>query len=74
MLETHFDQSKIKARGLLIQKELQERKIKIIVQKLESHMKGTLGMSQEEVNRISRLSADELLQLHDMERELEGEL
>ena len=37
-------------------------------------MKGTLGMSQEEVNRVSKLSATELEQLYEMEQELESEL
>ena len=44
-LDSEIEQSKAKARGLLMQKELQEKRIKIIVGKLESHMKNILGMS-----------------------------
>lgn len=44
-LENEIDRSKVKARGLLMQKELSERRIKIIISKLESHMKNSLGMS-----------------------------
>ncbi len=44
-LENEIDSSKIKARGLLMKKELNERRIKIIIQKLESHLKGTVGLS-----------------------------
>ena len=46
----------------------------MILQKLESHLKDTLGMRQEEVNRITKLSAVEIEQLREQERELESEL
>ena len=46
----------------------------MILQKLETHMKDILGMRQEEVNRITKLSAVEIEQLREQERELESEL
>ena len=46
----------------------------MILQKLETHLKDTLGMRQEEVNRITKLTAVEIEQLREQERELESEL
>ena len=43
-LVAQIEHSKIHARGLLAQRELKERKIKLIVGKLEGHLKGPLGM------------------------------
>ena len=57
-----------------MQKELQERKLKIIIKKLEAHMKQTLRMTQEQINRVSQLADDELKQLFETERELESEI
>ena len=44
-LENEIDQNKIKARGLLMQKEMQENRIKLIITKLENHMKNVLNIS-----------------------------
>ena len=59
-LETEIDTSKVKAKELLMKKDLQEKRIKIIIQKLESHMKNEKGMSQDEVNQVGQLTDDEL--------------
>ena len=59
-LENEIDQSKAKARAFLQQKELQERRLKITLQKLEAHMTGIVGMSQDEVNSIGQMTEDEL--------------
>ena len=42
-----------------MQKELSERRVKMIVQKLESHMKNNLGVSQDQINVIGSLNDDE---------------
>lgn len=73
-LENEIDRQKVKARGLLMQKELSEKRIKIIISKLESHMKNSLGMSQEEINQIGSLTEDEHEGLYELERELEHEI
>ena len=73
-LENEIDTSKIKARGLLMKKELNERRIKIIIQKLESHLKGTVGLGQDEINKIAQLNDDEVEQLYDEERKIESEI
>ena len=46
----------------------------MILQKLETHLKDTLGMRQEEVNRITKLTAVEIEQLREQEKELESEI
>ena len=73
-LENEIDSSKIKARGLLMKKELNERRIKMIIQKLEGHLKGIIGLSQDEVNKIGQLTDDEVEQLYDEERKIESEI
>lgn len=73
-LENEIDQQKVKARGLLMRKELQERRIKIIIQKLEAHLKNSLGVSQEQINAIGLLNEDERQQLYDEETKIESEI
>ena len=73
-LETEMETAKTKARGLLMQKELQERRLKIIIQKLEAYMKNNLEMAQDQVNQIGSLTQDELQMLYEMERDIEGEI
>lgn len=69
-LENEIDTSKVKAKELLMKKDLQERRIKIIIQKLESHMKNSNGMTQEEINQVGQLTEDELQLLYEMESEI----
>ena len=73
-LENEIDRQKIKARGLLMQKELSQKRIKIIIQKLETHMKSSLGISQDEINQIGQLTEDELQNLYELEQELDVEI
>ena len=73
-LENEIDRQKIKARGLLMQKELSERRIKLIIQKFEGHMKNNLNMTQDQINQIGQLNEDELQQLYELERDLENEI
>jgi len=73
-LENEIDQQKVKARGLLMRKELQERRIKIIIQKLEAHLKNSLGVTQEQINAIGLLNEDERQQLYDEESKIESEI
>lgn len=42
-----------------MRKELQERRVKIMIQKLEAHLKNALGVSQEQINGIGLLTEDE---------------
>ena len=51
-LENEIDTSKVKAKELLMKQDLQEKRIKIIISKLESHMKNEKGMAQDEINQI----------------------
>ena len=44
-LENEIDSQKVKARGMLMKKELQERRIKLVLNKLEAHLKNVLNMS-----------------------------
>ena len=57
----------MKATGLLMQKELQERKLKIVLKKLEAHLKNAFNMSQDEINRVSSLQDEELQHLFESE-------
>ena len=57
----------MKATGLLMQKELQERKLKIVLRKLEAHLKNAFNMSQDEINRVSSLQDEELQHLFESE-------
>lgn len=73
-LVMQIEVSKVQARGLLARQELKERKVKMIAHKLEQHMKNALNMRQEDVNRVTKLTRDELDQLRELERDLEQEL
>jgi len=44
-LENEIDAQKVKARGLLMKKEVQERRLKLAIMKFEAHMKNVLSMS-----------------------------
>ena len=57
-----IDQNKLKARGLLMRKEITERRLKTVVSKLESHLKSQAGgkLSQEQINAIGKFSDHEL--------------
>ena len=57
----------MKATGLLMQKELQERKLKIVLKKLEAHLKNAFNMSQDEINKVSSLQDEELQHLFESE-------
>ena len=57
-----------------MQKELSQKRIKIIIQKLETHMKSSLGISQDEINQIGQLTEDELQNLYELEQELDVEI
>ena len=50
-----------------MQKELQERKLKIVLRKLEAHLKNAFNMSQDEINRVSSLQDEELQHLFESE-------
>lgn len=73
-LENEIDTSKVKAKELLMKKDLQEKRIKIIIQKLESHMKNEKGMTKEEVNQVGQLTEDELQLLYEMESDIQNEV
>ena len=70
-----IEHNKLKARGLLMRKELSERRIKLVVYKLESYLKSDTGgsLSQEQVNEIGKLNEHELNEQYELEKELECE-
>lgn len=49
-----------RARELVMKKDIHIHKLKLIITKLESHLKLHLAQSQESINRVASLSADEL--------------
>ena len=71
-----IEHNKLKARGLLMRKELSERRIKLVVYKLESYLKSDTGgsLSQEQVNEIGKLNEHELNEQYELEKELEEEI
>ena len=42
-----------------MKKELQERRIKIVLNKLEAHLKNVMNMSQEQITAIAQFTDDE---------------
>jgi len=67
-LQDELEQSKQKARDLLIKKDLQEEKLKVVIVKLEAHMKQKLGIPQFEVNKIGQLTEEELIKFQESEQ------
>ena len=73
-LENEIDAQKIKARSLLMKKEVQERRLKMTIMKFEAHMKNVLSMTQEQINGIVLLTEDERLRLMEEEDQIERDL
>ena len=69
-LVEEIEKGKIKARGLLLQKELQEKKLKSVLKKLESHLINNLGISQDDINKVSKFTNEELMDLYQAEKEI----
>ena len=67
-----MDQSKQRARNLLIRKDLQIQKVKLVLAKFEAFIKQNMGLGQEEVNKIGVLREEELLKLQELESEIES--
>ena len=42
-----------------MKKELQERRIKLVLNKLEAHLKNVMNMSQEQITAIAQFTDDE---------------
>ena len=57
-------------------KELQERKLKLVLGKLETYLKSDDGgkHSQEQINGISQMTEDEVLEQYEREKDLEEEI
>ena len=75
-LVDEIERNKLKARGLLMRKELSERRIKLVVYKLESYLKSDKGgrLNQEQINQIGQLTEGELVEQYELEKELEEEI
>ena len=74
-LQDDLEAAKIRARTLLMRKELEERRLKQIIGRLESFLKNggdfQLPLSQDKINQIGQLTDDEIMENLDLERELE---
>ena len=59
-----------------MQKEMHERRLKVVLSKLESYLKSEKGggLTQEQINMIGQLSEDEVLEQYEMEKEMEDEI
>lgn len=59
-----------------MKKELAERRVKLVVYKLESYLKSEEGgnISQEQINKIGQLNERELNEQYELEKELEEEI
>ena len=71
-----IESNKQKARGLLMRKELSERRIKLVVYKMESYLKSDKGgnLNQEAINQIGQLTEHEMLEQYELEKELEDDI
>jgi len=65
------EQNKAKARALLVQKDTQIQRLKMVCAKYESHLKSSL--SAEEVQKIGQLREEELVKLQQFEAQVETE-
>ena len=59
-----------------MQKEMQERRLKIVLGKLELYLKSDRGgsLTQDQINIIGQLSEDEVLEQYEMEKDMEEEI
>ena len=57
-------------------KELQERKLKLVLNKLESYLKSDKGgsLTQDQLNGIGQLTDDEVLEQFELEKDMEDEI
>lgn len=58
---------------MLIRKDVQIQRLKLVISKLETHMKSQYLISQEEVVKVSTLKEEEMAKLSEMEREADVE-
>eukprot|EP00347_Sterkiella_histriomuscorum_P008471 403344969 len=68
-----IEQNKLKARNLLIKKDVQISKIKLVISKLESYLRTQANLTQEEIFKIGQLKDDEIHRLQELEKDLELE-
>lgn len=68
-----IENSKVKARNLLIKKDIQIEKIKLIVHKLQNYLKTQMNLSQSDIQQIGIPNEEELLKLEEKEAELESQ-
>ena len=67
-------QSPGQQRGLLLHKQLSDRRVKLILHKLQETIKAQLGFSQDQINQVAQLDAGELQSLEDEQRKFEQEV
>ncbi|CDW78208.1 UNKNOWN [Stylonychia lemnae] len=72
-LYDQIEHSKLKARNLLIKKDVHIQKIKMVVQKFEYYLKNQKGLTQDEINKIGMLREEEIQRLKELEKDLEQE-
>ena len=69
-----IEQNKNKARAMLMKKDVQIQRLKIVITKMESHLKTQSSLSNEEIIRITQLKEDEVAKLNEMEKEVDMNL
>ena len=69
-----IEQNKNKARAMLMKKDVQIQRLKIVITKMESHLKTQSSLSNEEIIRIAQLKEDEVAKLNEMEKEVDMNL
>ena len=73
-LMEQIEQNKNKARAMLMKKDVQIQRLKIVITKMESHLKTQSSLSNEEIIRIAQLKEDEVAKLNEMEKEVDMNL
>ncbi len=73
-LMEQIEQNKNKARAMLMKKDVQIQRLKIVITKMENHLKTQASLSNEEIIRIAQLKEDEVAKLNEMEKEVDMNL
>ena len=73
-LMEQIEQNKNKARAMLMKKDVQIQRLKIVITKMETHLKTQSSLSNEEIIRIAQLKEDEVAKLNEMEKEVDMNL
>lgn len=63
-----------RARQLVMKKDIHIQKLKLIITKLESHLKQNLAQSQESINRAAALTVEELNMIEEALKQLSADV